>query len=193
MWELWLIGLGVGVIHNRARRPQENGKVERFHGLIERWAQPKTCPDFATWQDRLDWVSEMQRERYPSMEGKRTRWETFPGLARTERPYTIESEAERWDFERVKAYLSQGTWVRRVDKVGQVTLYSQVYRVGRSHKGESVYVRFAPDIVAWVAMNRNAGEICRWPARQITREALTDLSTVYQAREPSIACSGTTS
>jgi hypothetical protein len=193
LWELWLVGLGVGVIHNRARRPQDNGKVERFHGLIEPWSQPETCPDYATWQERLDWVSEMQRERYPSMEGKRTRWEAFPGLASIRRPYTIAGEAEQWDIAKVKAYLAQGVWVRRVDKVGQITLYHDWYGVGRRYKGKSVYIRFDPKTTCWVGLDKDEAEIGRWPARQITRETLADLGIRYKAKDPAIACSGATS
>ena len=42
---LWLIGLGVGMHWNNARRPQENGVVERSQGTSARWCEPWTCRD----------------------------------------------------------------------------------------------------------------------------------------------------
>jgi transposase InsO family protein len=40
---LWLIGRGVQVVWNRPGRPQQNGVVERFNGLLDQWAEPDRC------------------------------------------------------------------------------------------------------------------------------------------------------
>ena len=40
---LWLIGLGIEMIWNTPRRPQENGVVERSQGTAKRWAEPRAC------------------------------------------------------------------------------------------------------------------------------------------------------
>ena len=76
---LWLIGLGIGVIWNPARRPQDNGVVERSQGTGKRWAEPPTCADAAELQRRIDDLDGIQREEYPSIGGM-SRLEAFPGL-----------------------------------------------------------------------------------------------------------------
>jgi transposase InsO family protein len=44
---LWLIGVGVDMIWNHPRRPQENGVIERFNGVLEQWGEPEQCPNFS--------------------------------------------------------------------------------------------------------------------------------------------------
>lgn len=188
---LWLVGLGVGVIHNPARSPQDNARVERFHGLIEPWAEPKDCPDFATWQERLVWLSQVQRERYPSV-GKQSRWQAFPELARVGRPYASVQEAAVWDLERVKAYLAQGLWVRQVDQIGRVTLYHRARSVGRAHKHEKVFVRFDAETTEWVMQDDTGAEVGRKPAEEISVLSITDLESRYSRHVASARQSGVT-
>jgi hypothetical protein len=190
---LWLVGLGVGVIHNPARSPQDNGKVERFHGLIEPWAEPESCPNFATWQERLSWLSKVQRERYPAV-GSLSRLEAFPSLLTIARPYASQQEVGRWSLELVKTYLAQGRWRRRVDKVGRIKVYNRVYGVGRPYKGQDVFVSFDSLAAAWVIRDKAGREITRQVAREITVESIVNLEVSHRhhSQIPS-AATGTTS
>lgn len=171
---LWLLGLGVGVVWNRPRRPQENGIVERFHGLVAPWAEPATCADFAAWRQRLAWLVELQRDRYP-VDGTQSRREAWPDLTAVARPYDPAREAEPWDLDRVTAYLAQGLWPRQVDKVGRISLYHRPYSVGRRHAGRRVFVGFDPDALAWVVRDQAGRELRRHPAAQITAERIRHL------------------
>lgn len=49
---LWWRGLGIALIWNHARRPQENGFVERVNGLVAQGGEPQACPSFAEWSKR---------------------------------------------------------------------------------------------------------------------------------------------
>ncbi len=174
MLALWLIGLGIGLIYNRLRHPQENGAVERFHALVEPWGEPEQCPNFAAWQERLAWLSRTQRERYPAV-GKQSRIEAFPDLVTVARPYDPLKEAQHWDLERVKTYLAQGLWNRRVDQAGRITLYHIPYRVSRALRGQRVFVGFDPPTSSWVVQDRTGREIRRHVAREITAETIMNL------------------
>lgn len=44
-FDAWLIRLGIRPIHGRPRHPQTQGKVERFHGTLEREVWPKARRD----------------------------------------------------------------------------------------------------------------------------------------------------
>src|SRR5262249_50752567 len=92
---LWLIGLGIDVVWNDPRRPQQNGVVERSQGTGKRWAEPHTCSSVAELQRRLDEDDALQRERYPLPAGG-SRWEVFAGLTHSGRPYAAAREAQQW-------------------------------------------------------------------------------------------------
>ena len=176
---LWLIGLGVGVVCNHPRRPQENGIVERFHGLVAPWAEPATCADFAAWRERLAWLTHLQRERYP-VAGTKSRAAAWPGLATVARPYDPEPEAGQWDPGRVAAYLAPGLRPRRVDKVGRISLYHRPYSVGRPHAGQRVFVAFDAATIAWLVEDENGRELRRHPAPEITADRIRHLAIGHE-------------
>jgi hypothetical protein len=180
---LWLIGLGIQMIWNPPHGPKENAKVERCNGLINRWGDPSTSADTATWQAHLERVATIQRERYPTRGGQ-TRLAAYPGLRARPRPYQAAAEASQFDLERVKVYLASGRWPRVVSKIGQITLYGQPYRVGRQWAGEQVWLRFDPQTSEWVVSRKEGTELIRHVAAQITAERICNLQ-VSHPRPPS--------
>src|SRR5262249_38166991 len=95
---LWLIGLGIEMLWNPPRRPQANGVVERSQGTAKRWGDPGSCASVAQLQRELDEADRLQRERYPLVQG-RSRWDLYPGLQHSGRPYTARHEPEQWQLE----------------------------------------------------------------------------------------------
>jgi transposase InsO family protein len=94
---LWLIGLGVAVIHNRPYQPTDNARIERTHGTTKAWVEPSQCPDLTTLQHRLDWSANMQRAQYPSCSGH-SRQQCYPQLTANpsldlSRPATLGSQS----------------------------------------------------------------------------------------------------
>src|SRR5260370_27035705 len=123
----WWLGLGIAVIWNHPRHPQENGVVERAQSLTGQWAEPAHCPSYAALQGRLNWAAQIQREQYPAAAGQ-SRVAAYPALSGGGRPYDPEREAATWDLQRVCGYLGQGLWRRRVDKAGKIYLYNRPYQ-----------------------------------------------------------------
>jgi hypothetical protein len=179
---LWWIGLGIGVTWNPRRRPQKNGKVERTNGVIQGWVEAWTCTDAGQLPGRLSWAERVQREEYPAIKG-RSRLEAYPGLRVIERPYQREREGQLWDEARVYAYLAQGVWRRRADRVGQVSLYNRGYIVGRRYAGQEVLVRLDPGPVEWVMTDLQGVELRRHRAEQLARERLLGMAVSH--RKPS--------
>src|SRR5438067_7467030 len=101
---LWLVGLGVDLIFNPPRQPQYNGVVEKSQDTGQRWCEPHTCQTVGYLQARLDEMDGLQREEYPSLQG-RSRTQVFPELRQASRPYTGAWEEGAWDLRRAQDYL----------------------------------------------------------------------------------------
>jgi hypothetical protein len=178
---LWLIGVGIQMIWNRPRSPQENAKVERCNGLIGSWGDPATCADHAQWEARLGEIVVIQREQYVPRRLGQARRAAYPALTAPRREAPA---AEPFELERVKQYLAAGRWPRRVSKIGQITFYGKAHRVGRAWAGEQVWLRFDPRTSEWVVEAKEGKELIRHPAEQITTERICGLQ-VSHPRPPS--------
>jgi hypothetical protein len=172
---LWLIGLGVAVIWNDPRRPQQNGVVERSQGTAKRWAEPGACPTEAELQRRLDADDRLQREAYP-YDGPRSRLQVHPGLIHSGRHYDPAADAGRCDLAAVSAHLSRYVVARRVDGSGTISVWNRTHYVGPRYAGQAVWVRFDPLEVQWVIAQANGAQIRVKPARELTARAIVDLS-----------------
>jgi transposase InsO family protein len=175
---LWLIGLGVKVIWNPPRCPQANGVVERSQGTGKRWAEPETCRDMAELQRRLQEQDHIQRELYPSIHG-RSRMEAFPGLKHSGRVYQPEEEASQWKLKRVLEALADSLVVRRVDASGTISLYNRNRYVGKSLKGQDVYVSLDPIEVEWLCSGRDGVCYHRMKADELTADRIRGLKVSH--------------
>jgi hypothetical protein len=171
---LWLIGLGIDMHWNDPCRPQQNGVVERSQGTGKRWAEPSRCSSVLELQRRMDDDDRLQRERYPLAAG-RSRWDLFPTLAQTTRPYRQEDEAGQWQLQRVRDHLAEYAVSRQVDNQGKVSLYNRNLYVGIAQAGQPVCVQFDPDQVAWVFSDRAGRQLRTKPATEINTELICSL------------------
>jgi hypothetical protein len=180
---LWWLGLGVAVIWNHPRHPQENGVVERAQSLTGQWSEPAHCGSYPELQARLNWVGTIQREQYPAADGQ-SRAAAYPALSGGGRPYDPEREASTWDLQAVCRYLGQGVWRRRVDKAGKIYLYNHPYQAGERRAGQWVNVRFDADQREWVLLADGGEEIHRYPAEQIRAERIRAFNVSHRKYVP---------
>ena len=171
---LWLIGLGVDMIWNPARRPQDNGVVERSQGTGKRWGEPETCQDADELQRRLDDMDRIQREAYPSIKGQ-SRWLAFPALQQNERSYSKTWEKRNWNLQPVLDHMANEHALRRVDRKGQVSIYGRSHYVGKAHQGQDVYVFLDPVDREWVFATPDGVQLRRKAAEEITQERILKL------------------
>lgn len=177
---LWLTGLGIEVIWNRAGTPQDNAKVERMQGVTAKWSQARKCVGIKALRQGLEEACRFQREQYPTRvyEGV-PRIKAFPKLAEAGRPYC----AEQFDLEKVKQFLSRGMWERKISQTGQVYLGSQRLYLGNKHRGQNAYAQYIPESHQWAFMDRHGKIIQVYPAK-FTSESIKDL-TAFQAQKVS--------
>jgi hypothetical protein len=180
---LWWLGLGIEPIFNHVHRPTENARVERCNGLIEPWGEPTSCPDYPTWERRLIWLAQVQREEYP-MGGQASRLAAHPELGAVQRPYQAAREGEQWQLARVWEYLAAGRWPRVVSKIGQIHLYGQPYRVGRAYVRQTVWVQVDAERGEWVVQGPDGQELIRHAAAQLTTARICQLQVAHP-RPPS--------
>jgi hypothetical protein len=171
---LWLIGLSITVIWNPPHQPWCNPKVERCNGVTQQWAEPHACTDPKTLERHLEWATRVQRQEYPSIQG-RPRIETYPQLLRSERPYHVVDEPRLWDLSRVDAFLAQGVWYRRADRYGLISLYNRNKGLGKAYSGQEVAVRFDPESRHWVVSDLEDKVIVRLIAAELSRERVINL------------------
>ena len=171
---LWLIGLGLEVVWNDPRRPQQNGVVERSQGTAKRWAEPQACQTAAQLQARLDEDDALQRERYP-VAGGRSRWALFPGLGHSGRRYRRAGEARAWGLARVLDHLAGYAVRRRVDCQGKVSVYNRNLYVGVVARGQPVWVQFDPEQGHWLVSDSAGRQLRSVAAPEISAASICGL------------------
>jgi hypothetical protein len=171
---LWLLGLGLTVVWNPPRQPQQNGVVERSQGTAKRWAEPEACDSVAELQGRLDEADRLQREAYPYV-GGRSRSQVWPQLAHAGRPYSAAGEAAQWRLGPVLAHLGEYAVVRRVDGSGKVSLYDRLRYVGVRQAGRAVVVQFDPERCEWVFTDEAGRQIRSHPAEEMQADRIRSL------------------
>jgi hypothetical protein len=177
----WLAGLGVGVVPNPPRRPEDNGVVERYQGVGKAWGEPRSCTSAAQLEARLKKLDRWQRELYPLRTG-RSRWETYPGLKHSGRRYTAAWEARTWDVRRVWELLESYVVPRQVDRQGKVSLYGWSHHVGLLWAGRRIWVGFDAGSASWVFQDEGGHEITRRPAPELSAARIQALDVTHRRR-----------
>ena len=128
---VWLLRLGVRVIHGRPYHPQTQGKVERFHRTLQAEVlRDRSLLDLATCQRHFTaWRTVYNCERPHEALGDRppvSRYQPSP------RPFPTELPPIEY---------APGAVVRRVQAKGEITLHGRTYPVGRAFRGYPVAVQ----------------------------------------------------
>jgi hypothetical protein len=160
---LWLVGLGVQPIINRAYQPTDNAIVERNH---QTWTAhvvvDQAYADVAAVQAATDQAYADRRTCLPSRHrgcAGQPPSVAFPTLLEPRVTYTPEQEAAMFDLGRVDAYLATWRWQRRVDSTGQISLNDRNYRIGRAYCGQAIRVQFDPQTRMCVCATANGQAI----------------------------------
>lgn len=169
---LWLVGLDVQPIINRAYRPTDNAMVERSHrtwnGDVLVGAR---FVDLVALQATSNQALEDRRLYLPSRHRGCNRQPpavAFPDLLKARRPYHPDHERALFDLRRVDAYLAQWEWRRQVDVVGKISLADRNHRVGKRYQGQVVKVHFDPSTRDFVCSSVANEEIVRFQLAEVS-------------------------
>lgn len=122
---LWLMKQGIALHWGRIRHPQTQGKVERFHGELQRALQCRPPrADLQEWLDQFRWEHNHVRPHEAlGMLTPVTRWR------RSERRY--DPNPPQWEY-------PSGSWVLKIDSDGKIKLKGEHWLISRALCGERV-------------------------------------------------------
>lgn len=149
---LWWVGLGIQVIQNKPRCPQQNGIVECLQGTMKSWCNPIGQPNRAALQKRLNEESDFQRNHYriPARKHK-TRIELYPCLEKNERKY----DPKKFNMQLVYDYLELKVFTRPILKKGMIRFFGEAIYVGRKYIGILATITFDPIEKQWLFRDPN--------------------------------------
>jgi len=125
---LWLMRQGIRLHWSGIRHPQTQGKVERFHGSLQRALERRGLPQqrIQTWLDAYRWEHNHVRPHEAlGMRTPATLWS--PSLRR------YDPHPPRWEY-------PHGAWVLKVDCQGKLDIQGQKWKVSKALAGEWVQV-----------------------------------------------------
>lgn len=171
---LWLLALGIEVHFIPFGRPTEHGFIERTHQILDQQAmQGQTFAQPEDLQPMLDRRRQFVNTRYPSRSlGGQPPLTAYPQAAHADRSYTPAQEAELLDLPRVFDYLAANRWFRRVTTVGQFTLGSQRYGLGKAWAKQDIEIRCDPQTQELICTSADGQRTQRLASKGLTK---TDL------------------
>jgi hypothetical protein len=171
---LWLIGLGVEVRFIEKTPPAEHAVIERSHQTVTQQAiagQHFSDGDSLreSLADRLDFLN----TRYPSRSlAGQPPLIAHPEARHSGRLYRLEWEEDLLDMQRVHDYLAQGRWFRRSGSLGQLSMGSYRYGVGKAFANQTFEVTFNSQTLEWICLPADGRKTIRIPTRGPTKSAL---------------------
>lgn len=164
--KMWWIGLGIQVIQNQLRSPQQNGAVECLQGIMKSWSNPKAQKCIKSLQQRLDKESDFQRNHYQIPgKGNQTRIELYPSLQSNPRRY----DPDKFDISLVYAFLSEQVWKRSINSGGKVNMIGIEIYISYKMKKQPVTITFDPFETKWLIRNEN-GTLLKTSTRGVPTE-----------------------
>jgi len=171
---LWLLALGIAVRFISQARPTEHGFIERTHQVVDQQAmagQEFTEPQ--ALQPHLDRRGDFLNGHYPSRAlGGVAPLQAQPTAAHSDRPYRPEQEAELLDLQRVYDYLAQNRWFRQVTAMGQFTLGSHRYGLGKTWANQQIEIGFDAQTQEFICRSADGQRTHRLAVKGLTKTEL---------------------
>lgn len=168
---LWLIALGIRVIFNRPKIPQDNAKVERSQGVLSKWTEWHKCKDTFELRSRLWKEAEFHNLHYRVKRlDSKTRIQAFPTLLQSPRAFN----PGNFHLSRALGFLAEGHWERVVSKNGQIRFWGKRLQIGLKYAHQLLSIKIDPSANQWLMFDP-AGNLVKKFHTGITAEKLWKL------------------
>jgi len=125
---LWLMRQGIALHFSGIRHPQTQGKVERFHGSMERALSHRGVPE----QDHQLWLDAFRGEHNHIRPHEALDMQT-PASHWQPSTRTYQPNPPAWQY-------PEGAWTLKVDNHGTIDIRERPYRVSKALIGERVRI-----------------------------------------------------
>lgn len=125
---LWLMRQGISLHYSGVGHPQTQGKVERFHGSLQRAAVLRQAPSQQTqnWLDAYRWEHNHVRPHQAlGMKTPASLWR--PSMRR------YDPQPASWEY-------TEGAWVRKLDCEGGLQIQGTKWHISAALRGERVQI-----------------------------------------------------
>jgi transposase InsO family protein len=126
---LWMMRQGIRLCWSGIRHPQTQGKVERFHGSLQRALDLRglSGPDPQAWLDAYrEEHNHVRPHQALDMQTPATRWQ--PSSRR------YQPNPPPWQY-------PEGAWTLKVDSQGTLDIHRKQWRIGKNLAGERVLIQ----------------------------------------------------
>lgn len=177
VFTLWLAGLGIE--HQLIQRVTENGSVERSHRTrFERLDGYGPFAQLDDWQAIADYECWRMNAVLPSR-GRNCQRKppllVYPQASQPRRLYRKADELNIFDLEKVKAYLSQGKWLRHTSSKGQFSFHVEKYNLGVPFQRRWIQVIYSAQNGFLVTCPPANDIILRFHLTDLSSQAITGL------------------
>jgi transposase InsO family protein len=126
---VWLMKQGIGLHLSGIRHPQTQGKVERFHGALEKARRLRGLPEPSL---RQHWLDDF-REDYNHVRPHEALGMRTPASLWRPSPQRYDPHPPNWQY-------PEGAEVQRLETTGQLTLHGRRWQVAGPLAGEQVHL-----------------------------------------------------
>ena len=174
-FHLWLIALGIELIHSRKYRPTDQAVVERAHEILYQQVLRNTdTPN--NWEElfkRCQHRRQALNYHIPSRScNDQPPLIARPNARKSNRDYAWQAEADFLQLKRVYQYLNKCKWYRKVAANKMVFLGGHAYYIKQATPGEQLEILFCESCQYLIFKNDQALLVGLKPIKGISKEDL---------------------
>ena len=130
---LWLMRQGIRLCWSGIRHPQTQGKVERFHGSLQRALDRRGTPSSSL----QDWLDRFRRE-HNYIRPHEALGMLTPAQLWQPSPRRYNPTPPSWEY-------PSGAWTLKIDCQGTIDIHKRRWRIGKTLAGERVLIQPVED------------------------------------------------
>ncbi len=172
---LWLIGLGIELIHSRVHQPTDQAAVERAHEILYNQILKGKTP-FKNWKQLFDKCQKRKQAlnyQIPSRScANQAPLIAMPEAKHSKRFYCLQRETQLIELNRIYQFLAKAKWYRKVAGNKMVFLGGQSYYIKHGRPKEELEISFCSNCQHLLFQNDKELLIAMHPIKGLNKSNL---------------------